>query len=185
MIIKKLGGELMPELQCIAKYLLLIEKINIVVEPTVHQELAELGSLAEAYTYTPDQGRRLSDFIDFVVCLGGDGVLLHAAQLFGENVPPIIAFHLGSLGFLSQHRYNAMCESLKSVIYGNTTPDACSITDCESGMGVFVSLRMRLSCEIRRSGKLLVAERYEARPAATCVCLFAALLRPQHLGTGG
>jgi NAD+ kinase len=166
MVIKKLGTELTPELQCVAKYLLFIENINVVVEPSVHQELAEKGGLQDVYTYTPDQGRRLGEFIDFVVCLGGDGVLLHTAQLFGENVPPIISFHLGSLGFLSQHRYDSMCESLKSVIYGNTTLESCSITDCASGMGVFVALRMRLTCEITRQGKGFVDETYE-------VCLSA------------
>ena len=104
MVIKKLGDELLDELQCVAKYLMLVEKMNIIVEPDVHQRLAETGGLTDVYTYTPDQGRRLGEFIDFVVCLGGDGVLLHTAQLFRSNVPPIVAFHLGSLGFLSQHR---------------------------------------------------------------------------------
>lgn len=104
MVIKKLGDELLGELQCVAKYLMGVEGMNIIVEPDVHHRLAATGGITDVYTYTPEQGRRLGDFIDFVVCLGGDGVLLHTAQLFGENVPPIIAFHLGSLGFLSQHQ---------------------------------------------------------------------------------
>merc|ERR1719334_1583522 len=33
----------------------------------------------------------------FVVCLGGDGTLLYASSLFQQSVPPIMAFHLGSL----------------------------------------------------------------------------------------
>jgi len=38
-----------------------------------------------------------------VACLGGDGVILHASNLFREAVPPIVSFNLGSLGFLTSH----------------------------------------------------------------------------------
>jgi NAD+ kinase len=43
----------------------------------------------------------LTDKIDFIVCLGGDGTLLYASSLFQQSVPPVMAFHLGSLGFLT------------------------------------------------------------------------------------
>ena len=46
----------------------------------------------------------LHRYIDFVVCLGGDGLILHAAALFGPALPPVISFKLGSLGFLTAHR---------------------------------------------------------------------------------
>ena len=39
--------------------------------------------------------RRLHLHIDFVVCLGGDGVLLHASALFKRAIPPVICFNLG------------------------------------------------------------------------------------------
>jgi NAD kinase len=38
-----------------------------------------------------------------VACLGGDGVILHASNLFRDAVPPIVSFNLGSLGFLTSH----------------------------------------------------------------------------------
>lgn len=38
--------------------------------------------------------RSLHLHIDFVVCLGGDGVLLHASALFKEAIPPVISFNL-------------------------------------------------------------------------------------------
>ena len=47
----------------------------------------------------------LTDKIDFVVCLGGDGTLLYASSLFQQSVPPIMAFHLGSLGFLTPFKF--------------------------------------------------------------------------------
>lgn len=41
--------------------------------------------------------------MDFVACLGGDGVILHASNLFRGAVPPVVSFNLGSLGFLTSH----------------------------------------------------------------------------------
>ena len=55
-------------------------------------------------TYGPEDLPSLHAHVDFVVCLGGDGLLLHAAGLFGPALPPIISFKLGSLGFLTTHR---------------------------------------------------------------------------------
>merc|ERR1719391_781551 len=37
----------------------------------------------------------LTDKIDFIVCLGGDGTLLYASSLFQQSVPPVMAFHTG------------------------------------------------------------------------------------------
>lgn len=38
-----------------------------------------------------------------MACLGGDGVILHASNLFRAAVPPVVSFNLGSLGFLTSH----------------------------------------------------------------------------------
>lgn len=38
-----------------------------------------------------------------MACLGGDGVILHASNLFRGAVPPVVSFNLGSLGFLTSH----------------------------------------------------------------------------------
>jgi NAD+ kinase len=161
MIVKKLGDELLEELSTIARYLIDVEDINVVVEPYVHRRLAQMGAVTNVFTFTPDQGRRLGDFIDFVVCMGGDGVILHTSQLFRSHVPPIVAFHLGSLGFLSQHRFESVTEDLKNVIYGRCEPSACKMPDGSASIGVNVSLRMRLVCEIVRAGKTFVDQHYE------------------------
>lgn len=47
--------------------------------------------------------------VDFVVCLGGDGVILHASNLFPTAVPPVVSFNLGSLGFLTTHPVSLTC----------------------------------------------------------------------------
>ena len=39
--------------------------------------------------------------VDFVITLGGDGTLLFASTIFPKTVPPVISFHMGTLGFLT------------------------------------------------------------------------------------
>lgn len=61
----------------------------------------------------------LTDKIDFIVCLGGDGTLLYASQLFQQSVPPVMAFHLGSLGFLTPFRFDNFQEQVNNVLEGH------------------------------------------------------------------
>ena len=161
------------------KHLQSVEKVNVVVEPAVHHRLSIMGECSGVYTFTPDQGKRLGEFIDFVVCLGGDGVLLHTALLFGDNVPPVIAFHLGSLGFMSQHNYDNMKSDISGVIHGHAPLNNCKVSgDCENSTGVFVSLRMRLLCELTRKGKLGIEQTHEVRAKLSDPCpqLFLSLI---------
>jgi NAD kinase len=58
---------------------------------------------------------RLADYVDFVVCLGGDGVILHASSLFKRHIPPVVSFHLGSMGFLTNHNFNEFKKELRQV----------------------------------------------------------------------
>lgn len=46
-----------------------------------------------------------SEQIDLVVTLGGDGTILHASSLFKSGqVPPVLSFSMGTLGFLLPFR---------------------------------------------------------------------------------
>ncbi|XP_066597802.1 NAD kinase-like isoform X3 [Prorops nasuta] len=60
----------------------------------------------------------LQDRIDFIVCLGGDGTLLYASLLFQQSVPPVMAFHLGSLGFLTPFEFENFQEQVTNVLEG-------------------------------------------------------------------
>jgi NAD+ kinase len=51
-----------------------------------------------------------------VACLGGDGVILHASNLFRGAVPPVVSFNLGSLGFLTSHTVSFLTQLLCLVI---------------------------------------------------------------------
>lgn len=76
----------------------------------------------------------LTDKIDFIICLGGDGTLLYASLLFQQSVPPVMAFHLGSLGFLTPFQFQNFNEQVTNVLEGHAA----------------LTLRSRLRCIIVR-----------------------------------
>lgn len=77
-----------------------------------------------------------SDLIDLIVTIGGDGTLLYAASLFQCSVPPVMAFHCGSLGFLTRFSLDHFESKLLRVLKSDAT--------C-------VNYRSRLLCKIIRS----------------------------------
>lgn len=79
----------------------------------------------------------LTDKIDFIVCLGGDGTLLYASSLFQQSVPPVMAFHLGSLGFLTPFEFDNFEEQVTNVLEGHAA----------------LTLRSRLRCIIVRKNE--------------------------------
>ncbi|MED6271746.1 hypothetical protein CHARACLAT_023459 [Characodon lateralis] len=74
----------------------------------------------------------ISNRVDFIICLGGDGTLLYASSLFQESVPPVVAFHLGSLGFLTPFKFDTYQSQVSQIIEGNAA----------------IVLRMRLQVQV-------------------------------------
>lgn len=141
LLLKKLGQELMDEAKQVASFLYYQEKMNVLVEPEVHDMFASLSGFGFIQTFQIQDVSDLHERVDFVACLGGDGVILHASNLFRGAVPPVVSFNLGSLGFLTAHHFADFQRDLRSIIHGNITTD-----------GVYITLRMRLRSEIFRNG---------------------------------
>ncbi|GLT77916.1 hypothetical protein SLA2020_494700 [Shorea laevis] len=142
LLLKKLGQELLEEAKEVASYLYYKEKMNILVEPEVHDTFARIPGFGFVQTFYSQDTSDLHERVDFVACLGGDGVILHASNLFRGAVPPVVSFNLGSLGFLTSHNFEDYRRDLRQVIHGNNIVE-----------GVYITLRMRLRCEIFRNGK--------------------------------
>ncbi|KAI8912548.1 ATP-NAD kinase-like domain-containing protein [Gorgonomyces haynaldii] len=88
--------------------------------------------------WTPEFCATEHDNIDFVITLGGDGTILYTAWLFQHSqVPPILPFHLGSLGFLTAFPISDISDVISRTV------------GCD-GAGVRINLRMRLCCTIWR-----------------------------------
>jgi hypothetical protein len=71
---------------------------------------------------------------DFIITLGGDGTVLFSSWLFQNYIPPVIPFHLGSLGFLTPFDFDRYKQHLHNAIE----------------RGVRINLRGRLTCTVYR-----------------------------------
>ncbi|KAF9432295.1 hypothetical protein BGZ76_011008 [Entomortierella beljakovae] len=83
--------------------------------------------------WTKDRCDDNSHDIHLAVALGGDGTVLYTAWMFQQRSPPIVAFHLGSLGFLTNFHFDNYKATMTNIIRGN---------------GINVNLRMRLHCTV-------------------------------------
>ncbi|KAK4529972.1 hypothetical protein CCYA_CCYA03G0829 [Cyanidiococcus yangmingshanensis] len=104
----------------------------------LREEYSELALYTEVEPPLPDTQafvrERHAHLIDLVLCLGGDGLILHVcASLFPEAAPPLMPFHLGSLGFLTPFPFKQYQSSIERVLHGTDTT---------------VTLRMRLDCAV-------------------------------------
>lgn len=87
----------------------------------------------------------LTDKVDFIICLGGDGTLLYASSLFQQSVPPVMAFHLGSLGFLTPFEFQNFEQQVTHVLEGHAA----------------LTLRSRLRCIIMKKTQNNIANSSE------------------------
>lgn len=77
--------------------------VNLIFERGVASEIHESLPFP---IYTSDP-KYFPGKTDLVATLGGDGTILRAASLFSlhENVPPVLAFSMGTLGFLGEWKF--------------------------------------------------------------------------------
>ncbi|KAK9847234.1 hypothetical protein WJX84_010809 [Apatococcus fuscideae] len=147
MVLKKLGSELGNEFRKTVT-LLQNQGLKVVVEPHEHEAWGDLAESGAITTFSEDELTMLHQSVDFVVCLGGDGVILHASYLFASAIPPVISFNLGSMGFLTNHSYKNFESDIMGVIEGVQDLGHCSMD--QEMYGVHITLRMRLMCQIHR-----------------------------------
>ena len=134
LLLAKRGPALMGNVLEAARYFLEVKKLNVIVEPQVQTQAIANGLYLDTFSST----KSLHETVDFVVCLGGDGLILHVSTLFKQAVPPVISFNLGSLGFLTPFQYDHFRTEVEDVMKGN-----CNL-----------SLRMRLTCRIVRGDEI-------------------------------
>ena len=105
--------------------------------------------------WTPESCKSPTHGVDFIITLGGDGTVLYASWLFQHShVPPVIPFHLGSMGFLTVFAVSEIRAVFERLL--NKTSDAA-----------YVNFRMRLACTIHRR------ERPTSTTSGDTVCGFA------------
>jgi NAD+ kinase len=78
----------------------------------------------------------LSDDVEMLITLGGDGTMLRAAHLVASRGTPILGIHMGRLGFLAEVRSNEWEQSLDRLLAGQ----------------YWLEERSMLRCRLRREG---------------------------------
>ncbi|KAH8174455.1 ATP-NAD kinase domain-containing protein [Sarocladium implicatum] len=78
--------------------------VNLVLEPRTAGTIQERLGFP---IYASDDRASIADTIDVIATFGGDGTVLRAASLFKlhGSVPPILAFSMGTLGFLGEWNF--------------------------------------------------------------------------------
>ncbi|PWZ31122.1 putative NAD kinase 1 [Zea mays] len=112
------------------------KNINIFVEPRVSKELLTEDSYYNfVQSWDNDEEiKMLRTKVDLIITLGGDGTVLWAASLFKGPVPPVVAFALGSLGFMTPFPSEQYRELLDNVLNGPFS----------------ITLRNRIQCHVIR-----------------------------------
>ncbi|ELR20179.1 NAD(+)/NADH kinase [Acanthamoeba castellanii str. Neff] len=115
LIIKKPRDPVITQQLCaLANWLEKEKKMTVLIEPEVQtREAPHLMSFTNFLEDVP-----LSNKVDFIITLGGDGTILHVNSLFPYSVPPVVSFALGSLGFLTPFDVAEFEHHLACVIRG-------------------------------------------------------------------
>ncbi|KAL4646106.1 NAD kinase-like [Arapaima gigas] len=143
LVIKKIrDASLLGPFKELCIFLTEIKGMIVYVEKKVLEDPAiasdeSFAAIKKTFCTFQDDLDDISDCIDFIICLGGDGTLLYASSLFQESVPPVMAFHLGSLGFLTPFSFDTYQSQVTQIIEGNAA----------------IILRSRLRVKVSRESK--------------------------------
>ncbi|XP_020362112.1 NAD kinase-like isoform X1 [Oncorhynchus kisutch] len=90
---------------------------KVLADPVIQADESFAAVIQKFCTFREDLND-ISNRVDFIICLGGDGTLLYASSLF-QSVPPVMSFHLGSLGFLTPFNFDTYQSQVTQIIEGN------------------------------------------------------------------
>lgn len=110
------------------------DQIKMAMKPYSNSEKPALRKFIKSSNLSPAKNEDRNK-IDLIICLGGDGTLLHASTLFQQSCPPVLSIHMGSLGFLCPFDFENYRGYVNGALKG----------------GVPLLLRNRLRCRIEKS----------------------------------
>ncbi|XP_040009711.1 NAD kinase isoform X1 [Xiphias gladius] len=125
LVIKKIrDASLLQPFKELCIFLTEVKHMIVYVEKKVLEDPAisgdeNFGAITKKFCTFREDLDDISNCVDFIICLGGDGTLLYASSLFQESVPPVMAFHLGSLGFLTPFKFDTYRSQVTQIIEGN------------------------------------------------------------------
>ncbi|MCW3074075.1 MAG: ppnK [Flaviaesturariibacter sp.] len=111
------------------------EIIPVIFEPLLHEIRGQvsLPDNVQSFTHSED----LSDDIDFMISLGGDGTLLDTATLVRNKNIPIAGINFGRLGFLASIGRDEMQEAVKALSRRSYILDKRSLIHLDADIPLF------------------------------------------------
>ncbi|KAL1636771.1 NADH kinase pos5 [Diplodia intermedia] len=113
--------------------------VNLLFEPNVARAVHDrLPSPVYALPLQKREAEKvLHDNVDLITTLGGDGTILHAASLYANarQVPPILAFSMGTLGFLGEWKFAEYKRAFRDVYMSGASAAAEQTLGPPSTMG--------------------------------------------------
>ncbi|CAI7657831.1 unnamed protein product [Penicillium pancosmium] len=91
--------------------------VSVVLESRTAAEVHSALSYPVYSASLDEKPTAFHDKVDLTVTLGGDGTILHASSLFAtcSNVPPVLSFSMGTLGFLSEWKFSEFKRAFREV----------------------------------------------------------------------
>jgi NAD+ kinase len=109
--------------------------IPVIFHPFFHeiQPYIKLPSNSETFNHHED----LTDDIDFVISLGGDGTLLDTVTLIRDKNIPVVGINFGRLGFLASIGREEVSEAVKSLARRSYIIDRRALIHLDSNIPLF------------------------------------------------
>jgi NAD+ kinase len=112
------------------------EEITPVIYKPFLNELKEAITLTDNYeTFSSHQD--LTEEIDFLISLGGDGTLLDTVTLIRNKNIPVVGINFGRLGFLASIGRDELTEAVKALARRSFIVDKRSLIHLDSSLALF------------------------------------------------
>ena len=116
---------------------------------------------------------------DLIICVGGDGTVLYAASQFPGEIPPMLCFAMGSLGYMTAFEFKNYRWTLDRIFRPTTSSSEKTLLPFSLTRRVRLQVEIRRNIHNHRSGKapqlletdscgICVAKRYVVMNEVVC-----------------
>ena len=113
LVLKKFGPDLVEPTLGMVRFLIAELGLNVWLEPQVYARVRPMEGFEGVQLCETEADRA---HVDFLITLGGDGLILHASKLYPGGCPPVLCFTGGSLGFLTTHSHDESFDAGRALI---------------------------------------------------------------------
>jgi len=112
-----------------------LHRIEFTLNEKLKERIGDSFDISDINTY-PDQGQ-LSNDIDLMITMGGDGTFLDASCLIMNSGIPVLGINLGRLGFLARHAKEDIASVVECLAKQQWTKSPRSVISLQTDKGLF------------------------------------------------